>query len=87
MVEITCPERLDSDAANALFDQINAHVGEDLEVDLGAVTFLGAMCVQTLRTAAAQWASDGAKFRILNLSVATAEDLRLLGASSMREVA
>ena len=51
--------RLDLPAAAPLADEIRASAGNDLEIDAGAVSHLGGLCLQVLIAAAAAWRDAG----------------------------
>ena len=50
--------RLDLPAAAPLAEALKAHTGTDVEIDAGAVTHLGGLCLQVL-IAAAAWREAG----------------------------
>lgn len=73
------PERLDTEAARALTDQLLSQVGQDLELDATHVSHIGALCLQVLVSAAKTCGLNDQKMAILNVSDALAEQLFLFG--------
>ena len=56
---ITLAPRLDLPAATPLAEALKAHAGTDVDIDAGAVTHLGGLCLQVLIAAAAAWREAG----------------------------
>lgn len=79
---ITLPPKLDLRAAGPLRDEILSHAGQDLTLDAGAVTHLGALSLQVIRAAARSWAMAGRSLTIANVSTDLADQLALLGFSA-----
>lgn len=75
------PERLDTEAAGALKDELLTHIGHDLDLDASAVDHLGAMCLQVLVAASKTWDRDQHKLSILNVGDVLKEQLSLFGFS------
>jgi chemotaxis protein CheX len=73
------PERLDLAAAAPLAEALRARAGRDLVLDAKAVSHIGAMGLQVLRSAAKSWASSGHRLELRNLSDACTDQLALLG--------
>ncbi|SMH56927.1 STAS domain-containing protein [Maritimibacter sp. HL-12] len=71
--------RLDLRATGPLVEALIARRGEDLALDAGAVTQIGALSVQALRAAARSWAEDGHALSLENASSDLADQLGLLG--------
>ena len=57
--QIALDARLDLPAAAPLAEALRARTGENLDIDAGAVTHLGGLCLQVLMAAAEAWRSSG----------------------------
>jgi chemotaxis protein CheX len=73
------PRRLDCQATGILHETLLARRGEPVTVDAGAVTFLGAIALQLMVSAQAQWRSDGIAFRITPQSRGFTDGVAALG--------
>ena len=76
---IVLPARLDSAAAPELAAALKAQAGSDTKLDGGAVTHVGALCVQALLVAATSAAQAGHGFSIDGLPEPAADQLALYG--------
>ncbi len=65
---IALAARLDLPAAGPLAEEIRARAGTDLEIDAGAVSHLGGLCLQVLIAAAAAWREAGNALSISAMS-------------------
>lgn len=65
---ITLDARLDLPAAAPLAEALKASTGQDVEIDAGAVTHLGGLCLQVLLAAAAAWRAGGQGLTLSNRS-------------------
>ena len=74
------PPVLDLSAATPLVEDFLARRGTGLVVDASDVRRLGAVCLQALLAAVAQWRRDGLEFRVIAASDAFNEALALFGA-------
>jgi chemotaxis protein CheX len=75
--------RLDSAAAPGLIAALKLRQGEDLVLDAGAVTLLGALCAQALALAGQSWAAAGLSLRLDPVSSDLSEAARLLGLAAL----
>ena len=57
--QIALDARLDLPAATPLAEALKAEAGNDLQLDAGAVTHLGGLCLQVLMAAAETWRGTG----------------------------
>lgn len=71
--------RLDYEATGALYRRLCDCRGAPLTLDAGAVSYLGALALQLLIAARAQWQRDGEAFAILPRSDAFCEAVVALG--------
>lgn len=76
------PPVLDLAAARPLHAQILSARGAALELDASGVERVGAVCLQVLLAAHAQWIRDGQRFKVTAASPAFEEAMRL---ASVRE--
>lgn len=56
---VSLAARLDLPAARPLAAALKAQEGKDIEIDAGAVTHLGGLCLQVLIAAALAWRAAG----------------------------
>ena len=77
---IALDPNLDIRAAAPLRDALLAQAGSPVTLDAGAVTRLGALCLQVLLAAERDWSKQEVPFTIKNPSKAFTETLRLFGA-------
>ena len=78
---ITLQPKLDLRAAGPLRDELLSHDAEDVVLDAGSVTQLGALALQVIRAAARSWAEAGRSLTLVNASTDLADQLSLLGFS------
>lgn len=71
---------LDIRAAAPLRETLLAHAGMPVTLDAGQVGRLGALCLQVLLAAKADWSAKGAPFSIRDPSAAFTDTVRLFGA-------
>lgn len=79
---LTLAPRLDSPAAERLAEELKSARGTGICIDGGAVTFCGALALQTLLSAKLQWKEDDHPFEIAVASSDFADACRLLGLSA-----
>ncbi|MBT8475205.1 MAG: STAS domain-containing protein [Alphaproteobacteria bacterium] len=79
VAQLTLAPKLDLSASETLADALREQRGQDLNLDAGAVTHLGAHAVQTLMVATHTWAADGQQLSLTNLSEVAAENLAIMG--------
>jgi anti-anti-sigma regulatory factor len=77
---------LDVTHAATLLSSLLALRGKDLIVDASEVQHLGAQCGQLLVSAKRTWSADGHSMRLEKASNEFAENLRLLGLTSLLPV-
>ena len=73
-------DRLDIRAATDLVESLRGARGRPLEIDAGAVVYVGAQCLQALLAAAQEWRKDGVPFDIVAPSHSFHDCLDALGA-------
>ena len=71
--------RLDLPAARPLALALKAHTGKNVEIDAGAVTHLGGLCLQVLIAAAVAWRAAGHSLTFAALSEDFTEALSVFG--------
>jgi len=71
--------KLDLGAANGLYESLAPRIGQNIEIDLGAVTQLGALCLQILLAAAKATKDAGHAFELSNVSSHIAEQIANMG--------
>ncbi|WP_292020712.1 STAS domain-containing protein [Maritimibacter sp. UBA3975] len=79
---ITLQPKLDLRAAGPLRDALLAHDAEDVQLDAGGVTHIGALSLQVIRAAARSWSEAGRSLTLINASNDLADQLSLLGFST-----
>ena len=79
MSGIVLSARLDSAAAAALARDLEARLEQDIELDAGEVTHLGALALQTLVVDAAHWRTAGRTFSVGNIPSPVLEQINDLG--------
>lgn len=77
------PANLDLAAATPLKAAFLGARGQALELEAGSVERLGALCLQVILAAHAQWRADGVAFSIVNASAAFAEAMQITGAGEI----
>jgi len=73
------PAKLNTAAAENLFEALQAFRGAALNVDAESVTHLGTLCAQVLLSAQKTWDADQQELRISDCSEAFMADLERLG--------
>ena len=73
--------RLDVTASRPLYEQLRAASTEDIALDLGDVTWIGALCLQILVAASRETRGNGHDFTLSNLSAHLLRHLNTLGFS------
>jgi chemotaxis protein CheX len=76
---LSLQEKLDFAAVSALKSEIEAQVGNDLEINASAVEHMGTLCLQVLLAAARDWSRAGHKFQMINASETCLTQLSLHG--------
>ena len=76
------PARLTSAEADRLKAEFEAHRGQPLCLDAGAVGQLGGQCLQVLLAARRAWADDQAAFEMHNATEALRAALPILGVTA-----
>ncbi|MGR3320390.1 MAG: STAS domain-containing protein [Pseudooceanicola sp.] len=71
--------RLDLPAAAPLAQELRKRLGSDVTVDAGAVTHMGALCLQVMVSAAKTLTRAGHRFRMINASDRVLEQLVSMG--------
>lgn len=77
------PPILDLAAARPLQAQLLAARGAALDLDASSVERVGAVCLQVLLAAHAQWKRDGHGFAVTSASPAFEDAMRLASASAL----
>ncbi|MEI4471157.1 STAS domain-containing protein [Frigidibacter sp. MR17.24] len=78
------PARLDFNAAVPLAHALRDHAGDDLALDVTAVSHLGGLCLQVLLAAAQSWRGAGHSLSLTGCSPAVDEALTLFGIDAGR---
>jgi len=73
------PQRLDHEATGTLHETLHDRRGEPVTVDAGAVTHLGAIALQLLVSAQAQWRLDDNAFHVAPQSKGFTDGVVALG--------
>lgn len=76
---ITPEGKLDITAVAALHGDLLARAGQDVDIDLGNVTFIGALCLQTLVCAAKDARDTGNSLRLLNIGDLLLSQMNTMG--------
>ncbi|MCG6882821.1 MAG: STAS domain-containing protein [Silicimonas sp.] len=76
---IALPSKLDTAAAAALRDDLIAAEGTDIVFDAGQVEQIGALCLETILSAAALWKAEGLTVTLDSPSAQLTEDLSRFG--------
>ncbi len=79
--EIILPAKLDISAAATLHADLLAREAQDVTLDLGKVTHLGALCLQLMIAAARRANEAGKTFALYNMNDRVITQMRLLGTS------
>ncbi|MBY6089611.1 STAS domain-containing protein [Pseudooceanicola sp. 502str34] len=80
-VNVTLPPRLDVAAAGPLAEELRSRLAaaEDLVIDAGPVSHLGALCLQVLLAAATSAREAGRGFRLIQMSDRVLDQARFMG--------
>ena len=73
------PAKLNTAAAESLYEAFQAHRGRALSVNASEVTHLGTLCFQVLHAAQKSWAADEQALSFTDCSEAFMADLERLG--------
>jgi chemotaxis protein CheX len=76
---IVLTPRLDLPAAQGLLTVLTNAQDDDIVLDMGDVTYLGALCLQVLIAAADASRSNGHGFSLINTSDRVLDQLRVMG--------
>ena len=76
---IVLSPRLDLSAAQGLLSVLTDTQDEDILLDMGEVTYLGALCLQVLIAAADASRTNGHGFQLINTSDRVLDQLRVMG--------
>ena len=76
---IVLASRLDLPAANALCDTLKSQTDETVVLDMRQVTYLGALCMQVMLSAATSANADGRAIKLVNTSDRVLDQLRVVG--------
>ena len=87
MPGIALTARLDSAAAAALARDLGTRLEQDIDLDAGDVTQIGALALQTLVVAAAHWRTAGRTFSVSNIPPAVRDQIADLGVADMSMIA
>ena len=76
---VDLPERLDSNSAQDIYVQIDAHKDKNIELNGAQVSKIGGLCLQVLITAKDEWARNSLNLQIQSPSDALSEFLSKIG--------
>lgn len=77
--KVDLPERLDSNSAQDIYVQIDAHKDKNIELNGQQVTKIGGLCLQVLISAKDEWARNSLSFQFQSPSEALSEFLSKIG--------